>query len=175
MNVRKASPADAEGIATVHIKTWQTAYVEFFPPEYLQGMSRFLTPEGIARRREGLASTEHTTFIAEERGDILGFATVLKNGDGLGDEVGELGAIYVDPDAWDRGVGTALINAVHESLAASGFQRAILWTLAANERTRRFYERRGWHFDGTTKPHQTGAELVRYARELDAAARQRGD
>jgi hypothetical protein len=55
-------------------------------------------------------------------------------------------------------------------MADAGFVRAILWTLGANERTRGFYEHRGWSFDGATKPHRTGTELVRYAKLLGSSA-----
>ena len=166
MDVRRAVPDDAEAIAAVHVRTWQVAYVDYFSKEYLDGQSRFLTDSAIKHRREEIAGDEWTTFVAEGDGSILGFAAVSKNHDGLGDEVGELGAIYVDPDQWNQGVGGALLETAEASLAVSGFKRAILWTLKANERTRRFYENHDWYWDGAEKPHRTGTELVRYAKEL---------
>jgi GNAT superfamily N-acetyltransferase len=90
----------------------------------------------------------------------------MPNSDELGDEVGELGAIYVDLDYWDRGIGTALITEEETMFVDAVYERAILWTIGANQRTRRFYERRGWQPDGATKLHRSGIELVRYAKDL---------
>jgi GNAT superfamily N-acetyltransferase len=166
ITVRKAKPTDALPIAALHVRAWQIGFAEYFSAEYLEGQASFLEEPALRRREEQLASPEITTLVAGEEGLILGFAAWMKNRDDLGDEVGELGAIYVHPDAWGQGAGTALITEVEAEMALAGYARAILWTLGPNERTRRFYEHRGWSFDGTTKPHRTGVELVRYAKVL---------
>jgi GNAT superfamily N-acetyltransferase len=170
ITVRKANPADALPIAELHVRTWQVGFAEYFSAEYLEGQASFLEEPALRRREEQLASPEITTLVAEQEGLILGFAAWMKNRDDLGDEVGELGAIYVDPHGWDRGVGTALITEAESEMALAGYARAILWTLGPNERTRRFYEQRGWSFDGATKPHRTGVELVRYTKVLQSSA-----
>ena len=166
MIVREATPVDARGIAEVHVRGWQIGLVDYFSSEYLRGQDWFLEEDGLERRREDLASTTDTTLIAEEDQRILGFATYLKNRDHLAEDIGELAAIYVDPDYWNRGVGTALMDNALQGMAEAGYRSAILWTLGANIRTRRFYENRGWQIDGTTKSHRTGVELVRYSRSL---------
>jgi GNAT superfamily N-acetyltransferase len=166
VSIRRATVADARGIAEVHVRGWQIGFAEFFSAEYLSGISVFLEEESLRRREATLADSEQTTLVAEEDGRILGFASYMLNSDDLGADVGELGAIYVDPEHWDRGIGTALIDAVEAGLTAQGYVRATLWTLGVNQRTRAFYERRGWRFDGATKPHRSGVELVRYAKQL---------
>jgi hypothetical protein len=53
-------------------------------------------------------------------------------------------------------------------LAAYG-SSAVLWVLEPNVRARRFYERGGWAFDGTTRDEEMGGEMthqLRYARRL---------
>jgi GNAT superfamily N-acetyltransferase len=166
VEIRKAGPQDAEAINEVQVRTWQTAYVDYFTKEFLDGQDRFLTASGIEQRRGFLSNEAQTTLVAEDEGLILGFASVLANREELGEDVGELAAIYVDPDHWGRGIGSALLKSAEATLVASGFKRAILWTLSANQRTRRFYERHGWRFDGARSTFVTGAELIRYAREL---------
>jgi GNAT superfamily N-acetyltransferase len=55
----------------------------------------------------------------------------------------EIYAIYVDPDAWRRGAGRALMpTAVDHWLA--GRHDAVLWVLEANSPGRAFYEALGW-------------------------------
>jgi ribosomal protein S18 acetylase RimI-like enzyme len=36
-------------------------------------------------------------------------------------------------------------------LAERGFRTGMLWTLATNDRAKRFYERAGWRLDGAEK------------------------
>ncbi len=82
--------------------------------------------------------------------------------------MGELNGLYLDPDCWSRGVGSVLLGAAERGLREAGFSRAVLWTIAAYERTRMFYERLGWRPDGAKKQHRAGPELVRLARDLSA-------
>jgi GNAT superfamily N-acetyltransferase len=105
-------------------------------------------------------------LVAEEDGTVRGFAGFSGNEDGLDAAIGEVKGLYVDPDHWSRGIGSALLTAAEAGLRDAGYERAILWTISANDRTRRFYEHQGWHFDGSTKPHRSGVELVRYAKTL---------
>ena len=169
MYVRRAVGADAAGIAEVHVRTWQSAYIDFFTPEYLEAMDRLLDQGALERRRATLEGADQTTFVAEEGEAILGFAVVSPNRDGLAAEVGQLGAIYVHPDAWNQGVGAALLREAERWLATEGFSSAILWTLGANQRTRRFYEHNGWTFDGSEYLHESTQTLrVRYTKRLEA-------
>ena len=83
--------------------------------------------------------------MAEARGRVLGFASIGPSRDEHG--VGELYAIYVDPDEWSQGAGRALIERAEECLAEE-FAEATLWVLEDNPRARRFYEAAGWLPDG---------------------------
>lgn len=112
------------------------------------------------------------TIVAEEDEQIMGFAGFGANRNNLGTDTGELHGLYVDPDYWSRGIGAALLLEAEAWLAQTGYQRAILWTLADSARTRRFYEGRGWQFDGVSDTHQSGVEVVRYSRPLNAEQRQ---
>jgi GNAT superfamily N-acetyltransferase len=99
----------------------------------------------------------------------------LRDLDELADEDGagrgELYAIYVDPQRWGDGTGVALEEAARAHLRDEHFTEATLWTLSANTRARRFYEKRGWRLDGSTK-ELMGATCVRYRTELRTAGRQ---
>jgi GNAT superfamily N-acetyltransferase len=77
--------------------------------------------------------------------------------------VRELYAIHVDPAYLGTGVGRALMA---DALPRLG-DRAVLWVLEQNARARRFYERGGWEFDGTTREEPMGGvptRQLRYAR-----------
>lgn len=164
MQVRPAKPEDAPGIALVHVRGWQIAYIPFFTEGFLSQLS---VEERTGRWRhllEGAATFQ--TLVAEENGRVVGFAGLGRSAEDLGDDVGELNGLYVDPDFWGRGIGSALLKTAEAGMREAGFERAVLWSIGAYERTRTFYERRGWQPDGATKPHKAGPELVRLARAL---------
>ena len=71
--------------------------------------------------------------------------------------------------SWGTGAGRGLMAAAVDRLRERGFRSATLWVLRDNERTRQFYERAGWSFDGSTKDDVVaGATVteVRYRRDL---------
>src|SRR4051794_35978623 len=110
-----------------------------------------------------------STFVAEEGGRVAGFASVGPSRNERG--IGELYAIYVDPEAWSTGVGRALILRAEERLA-DDYDEATLWVLEDNPRARSFYEAAGWRPDGTRKvEHRWGVEApeVRYRKRLSSS------
>lgn len=60
-----------------------------------------------------------------------------------------LSGLYVHPDHWSEGVGTALLNRGFEVF--SDFERMKLHCFSGNEIGKRFYEKRGFENLGTTK------------------------
>jgi len=65
--------------------------------------------------------------------------------------LGEVYALYVDPQRHRGGVGRMLMAEARRQLAEDGFQEAILWVLQGNDRARSFYEGEGWEADGATR------------------------
>lgn len=82
---------------------------------------------------------------------------------------GELYAIYVAEGVAGTGVGRDLLLRSTTALGEEGFERATLWVLETNQRARRFYEREGWAWDGTTSTHLvecSNLPIVRYTLDL---------
>jgi GNAT superfamily N-acetyltransferase len=164
VRVRAASGADAEGIADVQERTWQAAYRHVFPVDELD-RGGFIYP---ARWRERLARPPlgWSTFVAVEGDRIVGFASVGPSRDEPA--IGELYAIYVEPEAWSTGAGRALIE-IAEARLLEQYDEATLWVLDDNPRARRFYERAGWAPDGAEKSEErwgVRAGEVRYRKSL---------
>ena len=167
MLLRPAEPADAIAVARVHVRAWQVGYRGLLPQEYLDG----LRIEDRARRYDFANPDPRrpATLVAVEDGAIHGFATTMPAGDADMLEQGELCALYVDPDAWGRRVGIALVSAARDRLRDQGFREVVLWLLAGNDRGARFYTRDGWQTDGTRRKDIVwGVEVdeVRYRRPL---------
>ena len=164
MEVRLATAEDADEIARVQERGWQAAYRHVFPVEQLD-RGGFIYPW---RWRERLLPPPRgwTTFVAERDGSVIGFASVGPSRDELG--LGELFAIYVDPDAWSTGAGRALIEQAEEQLHGE-YEVATLWVLEDNPRARGFYERAGWVPDGARKAEErwgVRAPEVRYRKRF---------
>src|SRR5215471_21854719 len=127
MLLRAAESADAMPVAQVHVRSWQSAYRGLLPDEYLDQ----LRPEDRAARYDFATRDPQRpqTIVAVEAGAIRGFATTAPSRDADLAEYGELGALYVDPDYWGRGIGMALVSAARDRLAGLGFENALLWVL----------------------------------------------
>ncbi|HSP74261.1 MAG TPA: GNAT family N-acetyltransferase [Gaiellaceae bacterium] len=159
--VRRATAEDADAIAAVHVRTWQGAYRDVFPPDELDTLA--VEPRALAWRSH-LAGGRVTAFVDDA---LTGFASVGPSRDE--DGVGELYAIYVVPERWGTGVARELLAAAEAELRTCGFAEATLWVLEANPRARGFYESCGWALDGTVKTDvHLGVDVaeVRYRKLL---------
>ncbi len=159
--IRRATPAEAEAVALVHIETWRVAYAHVLPREELEHVSA----ERVERRAE--MHRLSPPIVAEVNGEIVGFVSVGTANDADAD--GELYAIYVLPPHWGTGVGRALIQAGEDRLRELGHRHAVLWVLEDNPRARRFYEAAGWTLDGTKRPIEVfGVSVpeIRYEKPL---------
>ncbi len=109
-------------------------------------------PEGSWRRRRAdyvawLSTPPSFVLTAVDHGQFVGYALV-RVGEGdetwdTGDRHAELETLAVAPAARGNGVGGALMDAVEAELARLGVRDLFLGVVAANERARSFYERRG--------------------------------
>ena len=169
VTVRLAGAADADEIGRIQVETWRAAYTGLIPDEAVAAFDvaarQRLWREGLARPpRPGSA-----TFVVEDSGEVVGFASVGAARDVEMEREAELYAIYLHPSRWDRGIGRTLLQRAEESMRSSGFREAVLWVLAGNERGERFYRAAGWEHDGGSKVDQfQGADVteLRYRKRL---------
>jgi GNAT superfamily N-acetyltransferase len=158
ITVRRAEIKDAERIARVHVASWRAAYRGHFPDEYLDGLS---WQERAEQWRADLDEGTKLILVAHDGNELLGFATAgPSRDDDLTSDVLELYALYLDPERWARGAGTALLNAVLDTTD----QQVVLWVLEGNRRAIRFYEARGFQADGTVKTIDRGGHPGRQLR-----------
>jgi len=106
--IRLGVPADLAAAASVYRRASlsDVSYRDnlLAHPEYLT-----LGPEGLAEGR---------TYVAEEDGSLVGFATWAETAGTL-----ELEDLFVDPDYMRRGIATALVGRIAEVLRARGADR----------------------------------------------------
>ncbi len=166
--IRDAKPSEARAIAEVNVASWRWAYRDDLSAELLDALS-------VEDRERGwnewlAARPGAATLVAEEGDRIVGFCSVAPSGDeGANERTAEVLTIYLLPDAAGRGIGRDLFASAVDRLRTLGYDRATLWVMASNDRSRRFYEAAGWSWDGTTSEHRfdcANLPIVRYVTDL---------
>lgn len=165
MEIRHARSGEGTAISAVRVASWRAAYRGLMPDEILDGME----VDGSRWDEAIRTATPHTSLlVVDDDAGIQGFSVLGPDRDGA-DDTGEIVAIYLHPDVWDRGYGWALMEHTVVEMREHGFRRAVLWVLSTNERARRFYETAAWIADGGEKIEEwQGHPLphVRYTRDL---------
>jgi len=151
--LRIATPSDAPAIATVHLRSWQTAYRGIFSDAFLDGMM-----DGLALRTErwhaGLTvpvPADSRAYVLEVPGHgMVGFVSCGSAREDHAGYPGELYAIYLLAEHRGQGFGRVLFDACRTYLVNLGHKRFYLWVIDRNP-TCGFYRALG----GTVIPGQT--------------------
>lgn len=156
------SLADAEELASVHVRAWREAYGELLPGHFYDDVAR----ESRQVMWSGLLSEQDAgerVRVARRDGRIVGFvargpAAAHQGHPPERDE--QLYALYVLSSCYGHGVGQALLD------QALSERPAQLWVAKDNTRARRFYEKNGFTADGTEQldPDLDGLMEIRMVR-----------
>lgn len=149
MNVREATPGDADALSALAREIYAAAFGAAMPPgELAAHLERTLSPE---RLREMLA--EDTFVVAETGGQLVGFvqfgpaeldAAWLAEPVELRPDDGYLERLYVRAAHQNRGVGSALLGAALEHPRLRGCRTVFLDVWAENAGAVRLYARHGF-------------------------------
>ena len=137
-SVRPATARDAKAIAQIHVATWQAAYQDLMPDDYLKKMT---LEKRQAYWSEAIEYSEPQLLVAAEGEKIVGFVGYDRSRDPkTRSTVGEIWAIYVLPSHWGQGVGVALWDGARDGLKEEGCTQVTIWVLLRNERALQFCE-----------------------------------
>ncbi|WP_394739047.1 GNAT family N-acetyltransferase [Natronococcus roseus] len=155
MELRRLEPgtADARAITRVNALAFREAYDELLPEEVLAGFGAAPSDGQLREYADRLREDRRGIFLAELEGEVRGYGYV-RWGEGtkafVGPDEAGLKELYVEPDYWGEGVGTALLERCLEALP-NEVERLRLETLAGNDVGRRFYEARGFERTGRSE------------------------
>ena len=141
MPIRKATLADAAEIATVGMVIWNETYRGIVPDSHLDSMN-------LAERTQWTEAflkdpnVDFYTVVAEQAGEIVGYAAGGPNRSSGADYQGELYTLYLLRKAHKQGIGRQLVQSVAQGLAERGYSNMRVNVLADNP-ARAFYERLG--------------------------------
>lgn len=116
LEVRDGRAEDADDVARIHVRSWQTAYRGLIDQDVLDSLS---IPDRAANWRRFIAEPLPTglgILVAVRDDRILGWASFGSGRDEDGTADGEIYGIYADPDAWSTGVGHALLMTAAERI-----------------------------------------------------------
>jgi len=150
IEIRRGTPADAAVLAEFARRLYVDAFGVENDPHHL---ARFLeTNYGIEQQGRELSSADVITLLAEEEGDLIGFAQVRRSTPpqcAAGDDVVELWRFYIDRPYHGRGVAQLLMS---EALTAgSDLDGRSVWLSVweRNPRAIAFYKKFGFKDVGT--------------------------
>ncbi len=129
VTIREAHAADLPLLSRIALYAWQASVGP-------------LLPQAWKRMRDErpfdpiLAALGARVLVAELNGVPVGFAAA--------DEPCLLSDIWVEPSAWRRGVGTALLSAMIERARSEGCDGLVADVVAGNVRARKFFAHHGF-------------------------------
>ena len=138
--------------------SWQATYRGMVPGEYLDAID----VDAWAERYRGTMSEEpegFVSYVAEEEGEIVGWALGGPSREQGMIYTAELFTIYLLPGYERRGIGRMLMNAMAKALMSIGFESMIVWVLTDNTAARWFYEALGGKYVGRGEMDLDGTPL----------------
>lgn len=146
---------DVEDLIRAHGLAWRAAYGGILPEDVLEQQSIDPSPVDVQRWEEGLRDNHDGVLVAVDDTDtVRGFADFrwgdAETKDFVDDDEAELKAIYIHPDFWGDGFGTALLARGRE-LLPEDVDTLRLEMLSENDVGREFYTARGFEQTGTSE------------------------
>jgi GNAT superfamily N-acetyltransferase len=162
IQIRKAELDDAAGIATVHVASWKETYRGIVPDEFLDNLSIQRRTEQWTNSLSNPSNLYHLAFVAEMKGQIVGFSNYGFPQEKDAEFDGELYAIYLLKSAQGQRIGRMLFAETLRGLLELGSSSMLVWVLKDNP-TRGFYEHLGGVYLREKQIEIGGKELMEIA------------
>jgi len=166
ISIRLAVPSDAPDMAEVLMRSWEVAYRDIIPAEYIR--------EKSATRHDSfkriITDENSTQYVIQTDGKTVGIMGInpTPHDDDLDDDIAELESIYLHPDWYRQGIGSQAMDFAYEVARRAGKTAIVLWVFAGNTNSIKFYEKCGFSADGKTKTYDIGKvmDCIRMRRGL---------
>ncbi len=158
--IRKATPADAEGVATVHAYTWWASYQAIMPKEYLE--NKITSIEKATLQFNNCINTKHNCLVAEADHEIVGILYFLPPKNPKFAKCGEIKGIYVLERYQRMGIGKRLFIEGVKALLELRYKDMIINVLQANTKGKNFYLKFGGEIVGEFESSFGGVTLKQH-------------
>lgn len=165
VRIESATMADLTEVTDVFYACWHVTYPAVLPPELIEKFDY----EGAQALWKRVLENSGPGELLVARGlddEALGVVRwAIDNGEGA------VHSLYVSPSAQGLGVGSRMLNAACEQIAARGAGVVRLWVFRDNHPSREFYARQGFEPDGEARTQeQFGQPEIRLMRRLSGEA-----
>ncbi len=150
MEIRLFKPEDTDFIAQLFHDTVREVNIRDYSADQVQAWA----PENLNFRDWEKVCTDRFTYIAEETGEIIGFAELEANG--------HIGCFYCHKDYQRRGVGTRLYQTIEAKAVELGIGRICT---EASITARAFFKSRGFAVVKEQQVSVRGAKFANFAME----------
>ena len=152
MTVRNAELSDMKRLGHIMSVSFRTAFSGFVTAQTLEACAQ---EENCVALLEGIFQEGKMHFLMGENSGMLVWQDTA--------EGAEIVAIHSLPKSWGTGLGKAMLEC---ALSQIGDRPVFLWAFQENRRSRRFYEKNGFRWDGSQRVSEfDGAVEVRYVKE----------
>lgn len=145
---------------TVAVEVWRSA-----------NTARGLPPSSdrVARVQEKIRADDALLVVGRVDTGVVAMALAEpgRRADGHGEIVpgwGHVCMVFVAPDLWGHGVGTALMSGLHGHAVERGWTTLTLWTRQNNHRAQRLYAATGYRHSRRASALPTGETIIRLER-----------
>ena len=151
MTVHSAKFEEMALAAEIMITSFHRAFAGFVSPETMDACT---DPTNCRKMLEEIYQEGKMNFLM---GGDQGFLCWQETENGA-----EIVALHSIPESWGTGLGYAMLT---EAFKQIGDRPVYLWAFKENARARRFYEKNGFHWDGSERVSEfDGALEVRYVK-----------
>jgi GNAT superfamily N-acetyltransferase len=163
---RRFSVHDAEPLAGL-VRACDATYRDWLPDGWTP-------PEVGADWSARFTDPDRWSVVIEDGGALVGFSSFRPAYDEavpgapgpLLPGVAHVGAVFVAPSHWRRGIAARMLGLAEVEMRARGYARAVLWT-PEGAPAERLYSALGWSRDGRRAWHDwVGLVVVGYAKDL---------
>lgn len=150
MNIRRAQESDLPQLAALYRQTVWTIAPQKYTPAQTQAWASFAEDRDHFRQ----FILEGTTYVAEDKTGMLGFAGIAADG--------HVSSVYVRSDCIHQGIGSALMKMLLEHANNQGMQRLYA---EASEFSLGLFQKFGFRLYDTEVVDRQGVEFRRYLME----------
>jgi GNAT superfamily N-acetyltransferase len=162
IEIRNATGADAETIATLHAENWRIFYRGIWTDSFLDG-EVYKDRLTVWKARFDLPALNQHVFLATESGIPLGFACLYTDDDTVHGSL--LDNLHVIANSQGIGLGRQLIKTVAAAcLQYSTSKSLYLWVLEENDKARKIYKHLGAISQGTVKKQHPDGSISNACR-----------
>lgn len=160
LELRLATPSDADAVAAIHTASWRTAYRGILDDEFLDGPLDSYSRDRWRAWFTLIGGPPAHLLLAELGSVPVGFLCVVHSGGEFGDLVANL---HVLVEARRGGVGRQLLREGARLVQEQGHSAMHLWVYSTNSEAIRFYEREGGYAE-SEQPHLAADGQMRPSR-----------